>query len=112
MTDSGYSDSNGFSYKVTHAPDNLSLVSFAQVYPPDDLQAALAQLPQVPPGMGNPEEGSGIPPWILQSLWKLITRRSKDEPTPVEQEALRRLIEVEKSKKNRKSELMVKNLRF
>ncbi|TPP59596.1 Ryanodine receptor 44F [Fasciola gigantica] len=105
MTDSGYSDSNGFSYKVTHAPDNLSLVSFAQVYPPDDLQTALARLPQVPPDMGNPEEGSGIPPWILQSLWSLITQRGNSQPTVREQEALRRLIESEKASQSRKSTL-------
>ncbi|VDP80904.1 unnamed protein product [Echinostoma caproni] len=105
MTDSGYSESGRFTCTLTRAPDNLSLVSFAQVYPPDDLQTALSRLPQVPPGMGNPEEGSGIPPWILKSLWTLITKKGNSEPTPEEHEMLRRLIEEEKAKQNSKSTL-------
>ncbi|KAA3679890.1 ryanodine receptor 2 [Paragonimus westermani] len=92
-------------YSITHAPDNLSLVSFAQVYPPDDLQTALARLPLVPPGMGNPEEGSGVPPWILKAAWDLLFRRRGPEDTTAEQAAIQSLEEANKLQQKRKSNL-------
>ncbi|OON18428.1 hypothetical protein X801_05717, partial [Opisthorchis viverrini] len=96
MIDSGYGD-NSRVFPVTHAPDNLSLVSFGQVYPPDDLQTALSRLPLVPPDMGNPEEGSGVPPWILQAAWNLIMKKRGYSPTEDEQKELDRLYEAQKS---------------
>lgn len=81
LSDDSLLDSAAYSsrlnyYSVTHAPDNLSLVSFGQnCYPPDELQTALVRLPMVPPDMGNPEEGSGVPPRILTFMWDLLARR-------------------------------------
>ncbi|TGZ67043.1 hypothetical protein CRM22_004998 [Opisthorchis felineus] len=96
MIDSGYGE-NTRVFPVTHAPDNLSLVSFGQVYPPDDLQTALSRLPLVPPDMGNPEEGSGVPPWILQAAWNLIIKKRGYSPTEAEQKEFDRLYEAQKS---------------
>ncbi|KAF6780010.1 hypothetical protein AHF37_01427 [Paragonimus kellicotti] len=103
MADHAFGE-NDHVYSITHAPDNLSLVSFGQVYPPDDLQTALARLPLVPPGMGNPEEGSGVPPWILKAAWDLLFRRRGPKDTAAEQAAIQLLEEASKLQQKRKSE--------
>ncbi|KAF7261042.1 hypothetical protein EG68_01789 [Paragonimus skrjabini miyazakii] len=104
MADHAFGESDHV-YSITHAPDNLSLVSFGQVYPPDDLQTALARLPLVPPGMGNPEEGSGFPPWILKAAWDLLFHRRRPKDTAAEQAALQLLEEANKLQQKRKSNL-------
>ncbi|KAF6780008.1 hypothetical protein AHF37_01425 [Paragonimus kellicotti] len=104
MADHAFGE-NDHVYSITHAPDNLSLVSFGQVYPPDDLQTALARLPLVPPGMGNPEEGSGVPPWILKAAWDLLFRRRGPKDTAAEQAAIQLLEEASKLQQKRKSNL-------
>ncbi|CAL8106014.1 unnamed protein product [Calicophoron daubneyi] len=104
LSDSGYSDTEFLSVPLTHAPDNLSLVSFTgQTYPPDDIQTALTRLPLVAPGMGNPEEGSGVPPWILTFLWNLIAHRRSKADLEAEKEALIRLENMEKAKSTQRS---------
>uniref|UniRef100_A0AA85JZA6 Ryanodine receptor n=1 Tax=Trichobilharzia regenti TaxID=157069 RepID=A0AA85JZA6_TRIRE len=69
---------------LTHPSDTLSLASFGPAYPSDELQAALAQIPLIPPDMGHPEEGSGTPPWILRFLWSLIVRKPTLKETSIE----------------------------
>ncbi|CAH8435934.1 unnamed protein product [Heterobilharzia americana] len=75
--DSGFAESNMNSPLLTHPSDTLSLASFGTSFPSDELQAALAQLPLVPPEMGHPEEGSGTPPWILKFVWNIIIHKQQ-----------------------------------
>ncbi|CAH8503543.1 unnamed protein product [Dicrocoelium dendriticum] len=98
---------------VTKAPDNLSLVSFSQVYPPDDLQTALSRLPLIPPDMGYPEEGSGVLPWLLREAWNLATRKRTEIVTSEEQLELDRLMkakQIEEMSKGNLSSLIVKTI--
>ncbi|TNN17701.1 Ryanodine receptor isoform 2 [Schistosoma japonicum] len=83
-TDSRFDELRLHAPTLTHPSDTLSLASFGASYPSDELQAALAHLPLVPPDMGHPEEGSGTPPWILKFLWNMIIRKPSGNDSTVE----------------------------